>query len=135
MHFLCIFHNLYIVFSIYKAVFPFLSNQKPANLHSGTDGSMFFAPFVLLTILQRSVFQSDLICDQCYKFRIRWFSFSGIYGVAEQFIDSIQFAPAPGYFYGMTYRPFHPTGGCLMFLGNGRVKDLCDRIQHLQIID
>lgn len=80
------------------------------------------------------IFQSDLVRNQSDKLRIGRFSFSVAHRIAEKCVDRIHLATAPCNFDGMTDRTFHTARCSLVFLGNGRIQDLGDGIEHLHIL-
>ncbi len=47
------------------------------------------------------VIQADLICDECDKFRVGWFSLAAVHCVAENLIDHLKLPAAPRHLNGM----------------------------------
>ena len=70
-----------------------------------------------------------LICNKRNKFGIRGFSLGIADGIAEKSLQSIQVAPIPGYFDGMTNCSFYPAGGGLEGLRHLGVEHLGDGIR------
>ena len=79
------------------------------------------------------IFQPDFVRNQSYKLRIRRFSLSIAYCITEKCIDRIHLSAAPCHLDGMTDRSLHTARCSLMFLGNGGIQDLGNRIEHLHI--
>ena len=70
---------------------------------------------------------------KCDKLRIRRFSLPIAYCITEKCIDRIHLSAAPGHLDGMTDRSLRTARCSLMFLGNGGIQDLGNRIEHLHI--
>lgn len=98
----------------------------------------YYTPNSLLFKRRCFCIQPNLVCDQATKFWVRRLAFRSSLPLHIQtaLVNGVHSAFQRHFYAGMTgWHVATSAWGCLMFLGNGRIQNLGNRIQHFHIID
>ena len=114
--------TVFLLFSNYQNVRLF--KQAQSNFLRGDDASLTLAEAQLL----------QLVRNECDELRIGWFSFGVTDRVSKEALECIEIATIPSYLNGVANGSLHAAGRGLEGLGDLRIEDLRDGVDHIHIV-
>ena len=86
-------------------------------------------------VLSHLVFEAQIIRNHRNKLAVRGLSAVILDSISEVRIQRIDISSIPRDLDGVAYRSFDAACGGLVFLRNGRVENLCDRVDNITVVN